>query len=134
MSEHENGWPKLSGIPSIGKPVPADANFWETLEELHGGVLPEMLTRSMAGVVKRVMSVGDPKSKGSMTVVFEFTKGRGEDAMVCKTDIKIKEPTMDGDRAENWSRKTTVFGNRKGRVTVAPEKQGDMLVRDRDRD
>lgn len=117
---------ELKPVPSIGHPV-GEPDFFETLAELQGGILPEILTRSMAEVSRRVLSLGDAKSKGSLVIKMEFIKARGEDSLELAYQISKKSPTMRGDTSENIKDVSTVFVNRKGRVTVVPERQPDMF-------
>lgn len=106
-----------------GKTPTTDTNLAEVLDDLNGGVFAQQVGRALSDVALAVVTNGDKKRGGKVTITFDFTR-IGESAQVAvKHSLAFSKPTARGKASEEATTETPMHVNRGGRLTLVPDSQ-----------
>jgi hypothetical protein len=106
-------------------PIPTDTA--EFLEELNGGAFANQIGHALSEVASGVIDYG---KVGKLVITLDFSQIGESSQVKIKHKLDYKVPTKRGTKSENTSLDTPMHVGSGGRVTLFPEKHGQLFTKD----
>lgn len=118
MSEKES-----TGGGVVGRQPNSTTNLAEVLEDLNGGVFAQQVGRAFSDVALGVVTNGDRRRGGKVTITFDMTRIGESTQVAVKHTLSFTKPTSRGKASEESTTETPMHVGRGGKLSLVPDTQ-----------